>query len=266
MNTQTTKTDSQALHTSETRRGFLRSLVTGSVAATTGLASGLDISPLNYFSNSAIAGELKKKQKRVILLWLAGGASQLETFDPKPGAVTGGPFRAIPTSVPGTHISELMPEIAKRTNKMCIIRSLNTRNADHGGGALLMMRGRANESGGLKYPDLGAVIAKEMGRIDSKVPDYISFYAQTEGRGAAPGDSGFLGSRFAPMHIYEKAVPENMQRMSQLTELDHQQRSDLRELFSKQFSQNRFSSSVNSHNEAYQRSGSILAIFKLNPS
>ncbi len=263
MNTQTTKTDSQALHTSETRRGFLRSLVTGSVAATTGLASGLDISPLNYFSNSAIAGELKKKQKRVILLWLAGGASQLETFDPKPGAVTGGPFRAIPTSVPGTHISELMPEIAKRTNKMCIIRSLNTRNADHGGGALLMMRGRANESGGLKYPDLGAVIAKEMGRIDSKVPDYISFYAQTEGRGAAPGDSGFLGSRFAPMHIYEKAVPENMQRMSQLTELDHQQRSDLRELFSKQFSQNRFSSSVNSHNEAYQRVRGIMASEKL---
>ena len=48
-----------------------------------------------------MAGELKKQQKRVILLWLAGGASQLETWDPKPGAATGGPFRAIQTAVPG---------------------------------------------------------------------------------------------------------------------------------------------------------------------
>ena len=123
---------------------------------------------------------MKKQSKRVILLWLAGGASQLETFDPKPGAATGGPFRAIQTNVPGIAISELMPQMAKRMNHTCIIRSLNTRNGDHGSGAVLMMQGRKNEAS-LKYPDLGAVVARELGQADSKVPDYVSFYFATEG-------------------------------------------------------------------------------------
>ncbi len=72
---------------------------------------------LNVLKEPALAAELKKRQKRVILLWLAGGASQLETWDPKPGRPTGGPFRAIPTCVPGVHISELMPKMAQRMDK-----------------------------------------------------------------------------------------------------------------------------------------------------
>ena len=81
---------------------------------------------------AAHSAETRTATKRCILLWLAGGASQLETFDPKPGATTGGPFRAIKTSVPGVQISELMPKMAARMHHSCIIRSLNTRNADHG--------------------------------------------------------------------------------------------------------------------------------------
>src|SRR5687768_15831587 len=77
-------------------------------------AMAADMSQVNILAQPALADELRKQQKRVILLWLAGGASQLETFDPKPGRPTGGPFRAIPTSVPGVHISELMPQMAKR--------------------------------------------------------------------------------------------------------------------------------------------------------
>jgi len=57
----------------------------------------------------------------------------LETWDPKPGTPTGGPFRSIPTVVPGIQISELMPKMAQRMDQTCIIRSLNTKNGDHGG-------------------------------------------------------------------------------------------------------------------------------------
>src|ERR671923_20446 len=78
------------------RRRFLGTLTAGAGALALG---GLQA--------PGVARELKQQQKRVILLWLAGGASQLETFDPKPGAVTGGPFRAIKTAVPGIAISEL---------------------------------------------------------------------------------------------------------------------------------------------------------------
>src|SRR5437868_11773807 len=107
------------------RRAFL-----GAAAAT---AFAADMTGLGILGQPALAKELKKQQKRCILLWLAGGASQLETWDPKPGAATGGPFRAIQTGVPGVQISELMPEMAKRFSKhTCIIRSLNTRDGDHG--------------------------------------------------------------------------------------------------------------------------------------
>src|SRR5271157_1388011 len=84
------------------RRGFLR-----------GVAAG-----------AAGAGQLDKAQKRVLMIWLSGGSSQLETWDPKPGTDTGGPFQAIGTSVPGVHISELLPYTARQMQHMALIRGV----------------------------------------------------------------------------------------------------------------------------------------------
>src|SRR3712207_6400563 len=100
------------------RRGFLGKVAAGAAAAT----PAADMTQLNVLQSPALASELRQQQKRCILLWLAGGASQLETWDPKPGAPTGGPFRAIPTDVPGVHISELMPKMAQRMKTTCIVR------------------------------------------------------------------------------------------------------------------------------------------------
>ena len=86
------------------RRGFLG---TAAAAAT---AFAADMTALNVLRQPLLAAEMKKQQKRVILLWLAGGASQLETWDPKPGAPTGGPFRSIPTAVPGIDTKLLNPD------------------------------------------------------------------------------------------------------------------------------------------------------------
>ncbi len=238
------------------RRGFLGTAAVGAAAF------AADMTALEVLKHPALAGELKKQSKRVIMLWLAGGASQLETWDPKPGAVTGGPFKAIPTAVPGVHISELMPKMAQRMNHTCLVRSLNTKNGDHGGGAQMMMRGRRDEPN-LKYPDLGAVLARELGRADSKVPDYVSFYFATEGRGMAPGSAGFLGARYAPMELYQGMIPENIRKLSAISDLDHKEREDLRDLFSKRFARGRESGVVNSHNEAYQRVRGLMASEKL---
>ena len=238
------------------RRAFLGG------AAAVGGAAAADMTGLDILSNPALAAELKKGQKRVILLWLAGGASQLETWDPKPGASTGGPFRAIKTDVPGTMISELMPEMAKRMKTTCVVRGLNTRNGDHGSAAKLMMRGRRDEAS-LRYPDLGAVVAREMSRVESKVPDYVTFYTQTEGRSMAPGDSGFLGARFGPMELTTNNTPEFIRRLDSITDLDHAERGDLRELMGRQFARGRQSDTMNSQNEAYQRVRGIMASEKL---
>jgi hypothetical protein len=236
------------------RRRFLGTLATAGVAG--------PVLGLGALQTPALAAELKKQQKRVILLWLAGGASQLETWDPKPGAATGGPFRAIPTSVPGIHISELMPKMAARIKHTCIIRSLNTRNGDHGSGAKLMMKGRRDE-GALQYPDMGAVLARELGQADSKVPDYVSFYLATEGRGFAPGAAGFLGARYAPMEMVTSLMPENIRKPADISDLDHVARADLRDLLSRQFAKGRQSGTLGSHGEAYLRVRGLMASEKL---
>lgn len=237
-----------------------RSLLTASALGATACAA--DMTQLDQLCNPLIAADLKQQQKRVILLWLAGGASQLETWDPKPGRETGGPFRAIPTAVPGVHISELMPQMAKRLKHTAIIRSLNTRNGDHGGAARMMHLGRRDEPN-LKYPDMGAVVARELGRLDSQVPDYVSFYTATEGRGSGLGQSGFLGARYDAMSLTTDQIPPNLRRLEQISDIDHKERNDLRSLLSERFTRGRMSGTVASHNEAYARVRGLMASEKL---
>jgi hypothetical protein len=232
----------------------------GTTVAAGAAAFAADMTVLNILKEPAFAQEVKRQEKRVILLWLAGGASQLETWDPKPGRPTGGPFRAIDTNVPGIRISELMPLLAQRQQHTAIIRSLNTKNADHGGGTELMETGRPKEPG-LIYPDLGAILARELGRADSPVPDYVSMYTSTEGR--HKGGSGFLGARYAPMFLDKGLTPENIHRLEQITDLDHRERLELRSLLSARFTRARETSSIGSHNSAYGRVRGLMASEKL---
>ena len=76
------------------RRGFLSdgALRTAGAVGVAGCFAA-DMGQIHALRSEEVAAELKKQDKRVILLWLAGGASQFETWDPKPGAKTGGPFR-----------------------------------------------------------------------------------------------------------------------------------------------------------------------------
>ena len=238
------------------RRSFL------GTAAVTATAFASDMTGLNVLSQPALANELKRQSKRVILLWLAGGASQMETFDPKPGRPTGGPYRSIQTSVPGVEISELMPKMAQRLKYTSIIRSLNTKIADHGGGAQLMHLGRRDEPS-LRYPDLGAVVARELGQVNSKVPDYVAFYTQTEGRGSGTGQSGFLGARYAPMFLTDKSTPPNLARLDSISDIDHRDRAELRDLLSARFVRGRDTMSVGSHNQAYARVRGLMSSEKL---
>ena len=102
------------------RRGFL-----GAAGAATAGTFAADMTRLDGLKNPLLAGEVKRQQKSVILLWLAGGASQFETWDPKPGRPTGGPYAKIKTNSTDVNISELLPKMAQRMNHTAIIRSIN---------------------------------------------------------------------------------------------------------------------------------------------
>jgi hypothetical protein len=238
------------------RRSLLRSAAVGAGAIAANMTA------IDVLSRPVLANELKRGDKRVILLWLAGGASQLETFDPKPGRPTGGPYRAIPTAEPGIHISELMPKIAARMKHTAIIRSLDTKIADHGQGARLMHIGRRDEPS-LRYPDLGAMLARELGQADSRVPDYVNFYTATEGRGSGISQSGFLGARYNAMFLTEQNTPQNLHKLEEINELDHRERADLRNMLTARFARGRESAPLASHNEAYARVRGLMASEKL---
>src|SRR5262245_63717663 len=100
------------------------------------------------FGLSSFAEELKKKDKQVLFVWLDGGMSQLESWDPKPNTQFGGPFRAIPTSVPGLHISELFPRTAKLMHHLALVRSVCTQDNSHSAGVARIQRGDPKNRGG----------------------------------------------------------------------------------------------------------------------
>ena len=108
------------------------------------------------------------KAKNCILIWLAGGPSHLDTFDPKPGASADvrGEFKPIATSVPGLSISEVFPNLAKVMNKVTLIRSMTSPESDHDRAAHHMMTGY-RPSPALVYPGYGSVVAKDA-RVDAR--------------------------------------------------------------------------------------------------
>ncbi len=235
------------------RRAFLgHSLAVGSGAllGTSATAHALDEPSLN--------DALRRSGRSVILLWLAGGASQMETWDPKPGVATGGPFAAIPTSLPGVQISELMPNMARRMHRIAVVRSLNTGDAGHGTAARTMLRGRKNE-GSITYPCMGSILSRELERAHTKVPGYVSFYSQTEGRGNTEVTPSFLGAQYAAMELNDGMKPRDLARLEQISGFDHRERAELRQLLSDRFSRGRDLSAVRSHAHAYSRVHGLMS-------
>src|SRR5271170_2458607 len=103
---------------------------------------------LGAFADEAAKDPQRKRS--CILLWMNGGPSQMDTFDLKPGTANGGPYKEIETAVPGIKISEHLPQIAKHTDEMAVIRSMSTKEADHGRATYQMHTGRP-PSGSIQY-------------------------------------------------------------------------------------------------------------------
>jgi len=152
---------------------------------------------------AADAAKDPKRKRACILLWMNGGPSQMDTWDLKPGHANGGPFKEIATNVAGVKFSEHMPELAKRADKLAIIRSMATKEADHGRATYLMRTGRV-PGGPVQYPALGSFVGKELGAEQAELPTFVSV---APFRFLSPGayDAGFLGPKYAPLIVGEGA-------------------------------------------------------------
>lgn len=159
-------------------------------------ASSLTI-PATNFTNTILANanDLKKRHKSAILLWMGGGPSTIDLWDLKPGTPTGGQFRPINTNADGIQICEHLPMIAKNMDKLSIVRSMSTREADHTRGRYYMHTGYV-PSPTVDYPSYGSVISHEL--IDQipelEIPPFVSV-------GGGSIGPGFLGMSYAPFVV-----------------------------------------------------------------
>jgi hypothetical protein len=169
------------------RRAFLK----GALATAGGVAvanwGGL-------FNSQTIAQEAARQNKRCILLWANGGASQIDTFDMKPGRQTGGPFRPIQTNVNGIQVCEYLPLMARMADKLAIIRSMRTQSPDHPDG-IYHMHTCYKQNERMPHPEIGAMIAKYLGNPEADLPSFVRM-GSTGNAG-----SGYLGPRYEPFHV-----------------------------------------------------------------
>ena len=147
---------------------------------------------LPLLANEAAA---KKQKRHCILLWMNGGPSQLDTFDLKPEHANGGQFKPIATTADGLQISEHLPKLAKQGQHLAVIRSVSTKEGDHGRGTYLMRTGYI-PGGPVEYPTLGSLVSKELGDDGAELPNFVSI-SPNQAFNPAAYSPGFLGPRYA---------------------------------------------------------------------
>lgn len=166
-----------------------------------GLLSGGFISALQ----ASAAAPSRRQAKACILIWMDGGPSHYETFDPKPSAPAEfrGQFSSIPTKIPGAHFSQHMQRLAGIADKISIIRSIRHDQGNHGAGNHYMMTGappRIPVGCGAfvsYHPSLGSVVAKECGAPQG-IPAYFSLPEMSRS-----GGPNYLGAQYAPFVVAE---------------------------------------------------------------
>ncbi len=198
-----------------------------------GAAAGLSLGSL---ATPAVAEALRQKDKQVLFIWLDGGISQLESWDPKPNTPFGGPFRTIPTSVKGVHFCELMQRTAKQMHHLAVIRSLCTHDNSHSAGVARIQRGDPKNRG-VDYPYLGSAVAHLLGPTASKLPPYV--WLKPGNGGFNSGHAGFLGPKFGALAFGDGKPPENLLRPSSVTDEADAQRNELREAFNRRYAARR---------------------------
>jgi hypothetical protein len=234
------------------RRHFLSHL-----AGATALAT-----PATSFLTSlqAAAPDLKKRNKSAILLWMGGGPATIDLWDLKPGAPTGGSFRPISTAGEG-QICEHLSKLAPLMDKLTIVRSMSTREADHDRGRYYMHTGYAPNPS-IEHPSYGAVVAHEL--MESRggslqIPPFISV-------GGGSVGPGFLGMTYAPFVVGSDGDVKNLEMGLGYERL--MQRMQALNLIEKQFVGQNRGSAATDHEKVLRKTLELLtsqqmAAFKL---
>lgn len=143
------------------------------------------------------------KAEACILLWLEGGPSQIDTWDPKPNSA----FQPISTNVPGIQISELLPQVSRRMDRLSLVRSMHTRGSDHPQGTHYAITGH-EVNPAMQFPSIGAILAKETGVRNAMPPHVLAPQWEKARQYEDYFRAGFLGPEYDPMCIPDPSKPD----------------------------------------------------------
>ena len=224
----------------------------GASAAATG---ALAVGGIDGLISPAVASELAANDKQVLFVWIDGGMSQYESWDPKPNTQFGGPFRQIATSLPGLHISELMPQTAKVMHHLSLVRSMCTQDNSHSAGVPRIQRGDPKNRG-VTYPFFGSAVAKLLGAGSSGLPPYVSI--KPGSGGFLYQDAGFLGAKYGALAFGDGKPPENLLRHATISEEDDQARNSLRATLNKRYAERHRHDNAEAHAAVYDMAASLM--------
>jgi hypothetical protein len=248
------------LRSSRSRRDWLR-------ISTSGLIASSLCRWYPALADEALADPARRKA--CILLWMSGGPSQIDTFDPKPGHANGGTFKAIDTSVPGIQVCEHLPKFAQQMQHAAIIRSMSTKEGDHQRATYMAHTGYLPQ-GPIRYPTLGSLLSKELTAPETELPGFVAI-APNRFLGQGAYGPGFLGPQYAPLVVGDPTqTPVPNQGMSadlsvrniklpdgiEFAQADA--RLGLLDVLETGFQQTRAASGVESHRTAYHKAVKMM--------
>lgn len=190
----------------------------------------------------AQAPVLRRQQKACILLFMRGGPSQFETFDPKPGHANGGPTQAIDTTVSGIRLAEGWEYSARQMADLALIRSMSTREGEHQRAVYQMHTGYPPLAA-IRYPSLGSIVASEIAPRDYDLPHFVSVGNRLGNLG-----SGFLGMAYAPFAVPNpNQMPGNVELPGNLSASRFGRRIDLMNDLERDFAESGGAQRVEDH-------------------
>jgi hypothetical protein len=142
------------------------------------------------------------RAKACVVLWLNGGPSHVDTFDPKPGRPGGGPFRSIATRAPAISLCEHLPRLAESADQLCVVRGMTSKEGNHQRAQYFVHTGYAPNPT-VVHPSIGGWISARLGRPEDELPAFVSIGGPSQG-------AGFLGIQNGPFVLAKAGPPADL--------------------------------------------------------
>ena len=219
----------------------------------TGISSFLGLIAMQHFGANSLAQleDVVPRAKHCIVLFMSGGASQLDTFDPKPGTKNGGPFAAIPTSAQGIQVSEHLPNVAEQAHHLSIIRAMVSREGNHERARYLLHTGYA-PGGAVRHPTLGSITSYYLEDALLDLPSSVNINSPTY-------SGGFLGATHDPFVVKDPMKPvEDISYPAQMDTHRFRERLKMLRTIEKDFIAKRTGRSTEAHEAIYKKADELI--------